>query len=222
MNDTAMKHTTRYLTLCLILTCVCKPATADLILGFSTDTGGTFANDFDVQVGNSLDIGIYLRQTGADTILTDEGLVSWGFDLTRDSTALGTISNPLANPVFDSESHNVTTATGFEWEYAESFGFGTLGDDILLGSFKFDATADGTSLFTIEDRVPGAGFANANWFTPFPLATDLDDQIFAPGVVDQYQFTVNSTTAVPEPNSLVMLSCIAGLAIVRRRRTSPA
>jgi hypothetical protein len=198
--------------------CCCKPAIADLILGFSIDDGGSFANSFDVEVGASLAIGIYLQQTDPDTVLTDDGIVSWGFDLTRAPASLGTISNPSVNPVFDFENHNVTTATGFEWEYSETASSGIKGNAILLGGFQFDSTAKGISLFTVEDRLVGSGVGNASWVTSsFDF---LDEEIFGTGAADTYQFSITATSAVPEPSSFVMLSCIAGLAIGRRRRTA--
>ena len=212
-----MRFTPQCIAFCSLLTIVCSArlATAELILGVSADNGTTFATDFDVQVGDSLNLGIYLQQTGPNTILTDEGIVSWGFDLSRSPTDLGTISNASANTVFDFENHNVTTASGFEWEYADSSDFGLQGDAIFLGSFEFDATADGTSLFAIEDRIIGGGAFSANWFTP--LFTDLDEQIFGTFATNQFQFSVNAT-AVPEPSSFILLGSVAGLLLGRRRR----
>ncbi|MGB7326890.1 MAG: PEP-CTERM sorting domain-containing protein [Rubripirellula sp.] len=208
-----MAHT-RHLLILLTLA-FASPAQAELVLGISSDNGASFATDFDVQVGESLNFEIYLQQSGAETILNTEGLVSWGFDLTRTSTSVGTIASASANPVFDFANHNVTTPTGFEWEYADSSGFGVTGNNILLGSFQYQAIAEGGSVFTLEDRLIGTTPGDANWFTP--VFTELDQQLFA-GANSSYQFNVNSTTAVPEPSSLALLACVAGVAVLRRRR----
>lgn len=220
MNNTVMHFTTRFLTTCTILAfaCCCRSADADLIVDFSVDNGNSFADSFDVQTGDSLNIGIYLRQTAPDTILTEEGLVSWGFDLTRERTNLGEISNLSTNPVFDLETRNVTTASGFEWEYSDNTSVGLNGDAIMLGAFQFDSTAEGLSVFTIKDRLIGSGAGNANWITP--AFSFLDEDIFGAGAADTIQFSVNAVSAVPEPNSFALLSCIAGLVIVRRRRAA--
>lgn len=213
----------KQLSLLIVFAFCCKPVAAELILGFSDNGGGSFAGSFDVSTGGSLTIGIYLRQTAPDTVLTDEGLLSWGLDLTS-PTALGSITNPVVDSAFDQQNHNVTTANGFEWEFGNSMGVGVTGDSIPLGSFEFRSTADGISLFSIKDRVIGEGFENANWFAPlditdpFALPVVYDEQIFGVGAANTYQFSINSTAAVPEPSSFAILSCVAGAAIWHRRR----
>ena len=85
-----------------------------------------------------------------------------------------------------------------------------------MGSFQFDSTAEGVSMFTIEDRLVGAGAGNASWVTSsFGF---LNEQIFGSGAADTFQFSINATSAVPEPSSFVLLGCFAGLVIGRRRR----
>ncbi len=108
----------RSFSLCLTMTFLycCKPAAADLLLSFSNDNGGIFSDNFDVQVGDRSTIGIYLQQTAPDTVLTGDGIVSWGFDLTQAATSLGTISGPTVNPDFDVVNHNEMMASSFQWE----------------------------------------------------------------------------------------------------------
>ncbi|MEO1616235.1 MAG: PEP-CTERM sorting domain-containing protein [Planctomycetota bacterium] len=194
----------------------CSPTFAGLTLNFSGDNGASFSDSFDAQVGDALTIGVYIQQTAPDTILTDDGMVGWGFDLTRDNVALGSVSNAAANSVYDFENHNVTTSTGFEWEY------GTTSTDpadfrdsqFHLGSFQFNPMGGGSTLFTVQDRKIGTGFANSSWLTP--SASDFDEQLFGSGATGSFQFSVN-VTAVPEPSSLVVISGVAGLCILRRR-----
>ena len=118
---------------------------------------------------------------------------------------------------FDFENHNNTTANGFEWEFGQSAGTGVQGNAVLLGSFRFDSVADGTTLMTIEDRLPGTGVGNANWITP--TFNILDEQIFGTGASGSVQFSIDSSSAVPEPSSLALLNCLFGWSLVRRRRT---
>ena len=213
-----MRFLTPFIATCLIFisACFCKPTNADLLLNFSSNNGASFANDFEVQTGDSLTIGVFLQQTDTDTVLTDEGLIAWGFDLTRTTTNLGTIPSRSVDSAFDVQNRDITTATGFEWEYGESAGLGIRGNAIQLGSFQYDSTADGETIFVVEDRLVGSGIANATWFTS--SFTDLDEQIFGNGATSTYQFSVNSISSIPEPSSLLMLSCIAVLSTIRRRR----
>ncbi|MEL7497650.1 MAG: PEP-CTERM sorting domain-containing protein [Planctomycetota bacterium] len=206
-------------TLSIVLLCLGSTASADLVIGFSDDGGISFSDDFEVATGDGLTIDVFLRQNGVDTVLTDEGIVAWGFDLTHSPTGLGTIADPTVNPVFDFENHNVITSDGFEWEYAETASLGIRGNDILLGSFQFNASSEGTTTFTVEDRLVGTGVGNANWITS--SFASLDEEIFGVGAADTYQFSVNSIVGVPEPNSLLMFGLL-GMSVLHRRRRSVA
>ncbi len=182
----------------------------------SADNGGSFRNSFDVPSGDSINIEVYLQQTELDSVLTDEGIVSWGFDLSKSPSDLGTISNATANPSFDFENHEATTESGFEWEYAQSTGAGITGSEILLGSFQFETLSEGTTVFRIQDRIIGSGPGNASWFTP--SFTELDEEVFGSGAANTFLFSVNATSAVPEPNSLALLSYAAVGFFLRRKR----
>lgn len=197
-----------------------QSASADFVLGFSDDEGASFATAFDLGLGDTANIGIYLQQAGADSVLTVEGLSSWGLDLNHTSPSFGTIVGASANPVFDISNHEVSTATGFEWEFGESADLGVLGDSILLGSFQYQADSEGSTIFTVKDRLPGAGFGNSSWLTP--ALTELDEQIFGIGAAGDFQFSVNSASvsAVPEPTSLVLLGGVASMMLMVRRRRS--
>lgn len=199
----------------LLLLIVPTTGNAGLVLDFSDDNGVSFADDFTVQTGEGLTIGVFLRQTAPDTILNDEGIVSWGFDLTR-SLSSGTLASPTVNPEFDFENHNVATAAGYELEYAQTSGVGVSGDSIPLASFEFTSLSDGTTDFEIGDRLVGAGPGNATWFTSGFV--ELDEQIFGTGAVDTYRFSVSSISAVPEPSSLMVLGGVFGVSILRRPR----
>ncbi len=192
-----------------------QDASAELVLSFSADNGGTFINDFNVTAGDSLTIGIYAQETNANVELSTEGLVSFGFDLTSAPTTLGSISNATVNPLFDSESHNVITASGFEWEFGETANTGIKGNAVLLGSFQFDTTANGMTLFTVGDRLVGSGLENASWLTP--SFSFLDEQIFGAGAANNFQFTIN-TSSVPEPSSMLLMAAACAGFVSRRHR----
>ena len=208
----------RHLITCFLLPLVflCDFAFADLVVGFSADNGESFQDSMDVRVDESINVEIYLRQTGSDSVLTDEGIISWGLDIARSSADLGTISDITPNPSFDFQNHNVITETGFEWEYAVTAGTGIKGNEILLGSFQFNSLSEGTTQFTLQDRIVGAGPGNATWFTP--SFTELDQQIFGSGAAGTFQFSVNAISAVPEPHSFVLLCYMLGIMKLRRNR----
>lgn len=213
-----MNIITRFLAFGLILSSISivNRAPAGLVLSFSDDSGASFSDEFSVQTGDSLTVGLYLQQFDGETILTDEGLFSWGLDVTNTSPGIGSIAGAAVNPAFDTPNHDVTTASGFEWEFADSSFAGVQNESILLGTFRYEARNEGTSAFTIEDRVVGPGFFNANWFTP--SLSSLDEQIFGVGSAGNYQFTVNSVTAVPEPSSILLFGFVSCALVCQRRR----
>lgn len=216
-----MRKTTITVGLIITMTmCLNSQVGADLVLGFSVDNGTTFSNDFNITTGDNLTIDIFARETSPNNELSSGGLVAFGFDLTSSPTGLGLISDATRNPLFDFENHNVPTATGFEWEYGESAntGIGNGGDgSVFLGNFQFNSTADGTTVFTIEDRSVGSGVGNANWITPtFDI---LDEQFFGPGAAGSFQFSINAS-AVPEPSTFTMCAGASMFFLMRRRRNA--
>ena len=204
----------------IALFCICMNniASADLAIAFSIDNGVNFVDQVEATAGDQLTIGIYLRETDPvnERLLVDEGIISFGFDLTRSNPGLGTIVDPVVNSEFDFVNHDVTTATGFEWEYGESLGSGIKGANVLLGSFQFDIASPGTSTMTVEDRLLGSGTGNASWYTP--SFADIDEQIFGTGASNSFGFTIHAVSAVPEPNSITLFGLLmTGFAVVRRR-----
>lgn len=195
--------------------CHCQFSHADIVIIFSADNGNTFSDSFEVTTGDVLSLAIYASETDPDNVLSTEGLVSFGLDLTTSPSDLGTISSALANPLFDFEQHNETTQNGFEWEYAETANNGIRNESILLGSFQFEARNEGTTVFDVEDRAPGSGIENASWLTP--SLDILDEQVFGDQATGSFRFTVNAVS-VPEPSSLVLLTLIAVTGAARRRR----
>lgn len=188
-------------------------AEADQILAFSTDSGATFSDAFEVNVGETVTVGLYLNEIGPDTDLADDGLIGFGLDLSY-IAEFGTISSADPSAFFNVQNHDVRSATGFEWEYFEENSSGLRGSTVFLGSLDFASTQTGLTNFTISDRLVGGGFSNASWFTV--SANSLDENIFGNGATDTYSFSINSS-AVPEPSGVILLAAMAGVGFSFRR-----
>ncbi|MFK7737688.1 MAG: PEP-CTERM sorting domain-containing protein [Pirellulaceae bacterium] len=205
------------LLLCIGLIATSRAAHADLVISFSTDQGATFGSNFELQVDDDLTVGIFLRQTAPDDILTTEGLSSFGLDLVATTSEFGEVANPSVNSQFDFEETSMETPTGFQWEYASASDEGVRASSVFLGEFDFASRSVGQTDFTLTDLFPGTGPGDASWFTS--EITELDERIFGTGAAGSYQFSINST-AVPEPSSLLLLGAIGAVATQVRRRQS--
>ena len=195
--------------------CFCQPLTADLLIAFSADGGSTFDTEFDVATGDQIGIWIYAIETSPDTVLSAEGLVSFGMDVNSNGNDFGMILSNQINPEFDFASHDVDTATGFEWEFADSSNLGVSGNSILLGCFEYQTTADGETVFGVSDRASGTGIENASWLTP--ALNILDEEFFGPGAAEEFQFQIVASS-VPEPSGIAVLFMATGIAVIARRR----
>ncbi len=205
-------------TVAVTLSCVLSQiASADLVLSFSIDGGTNFDSEFDVLAGDSLTVGVYLQETALDTILTDEGLLGFGLAAVTSPTNLGLISAATINPTFDFPSTNEFTASTTNWEATVFLNSAPSGTAVELGTFQFDTNANGTTVFSFSDIQPGTGSANTNWLTGLS-GSELDQQIFGAGSSNTFQFSINASSAVPEPSSIVMLSCLAFLFVGTRRK----
>ena len=212
-----LRHVLQPLIFLLCSVILASAARADLSLVFSRDNGNTFSNSFSSTVGNSLTIGIFLQQTAPDTILTNEGLIGFGLDLSQLSGA-GTISNPSQNTFFDFSNHNSVTGNGFEWEFFETANTGLKGSTLMIGSFQFNSDSVGDNAFSIEDRLVGAGLQHASWLTP--TLNPIDESIFGAGATETYDFNIDFS-AIPEPGICWVLASTVLLA-KRRRNLRPS
>ncbi|MFK7767401.1 MAG: PEP-CTERM sorting domain-containing protein [Mariniblastus sp.] len=199
--------------LTLIAMIFCKPASADPIITFSIDNGLTFSNTFVVEAGSSTVIDIFLIDT-AGTILADEDLLGFGLRGAT-TTSSGVISSAAVDDIFDFKDSDTFTATGIEWEASAFSNPAPSGPNVELGSFQFDSTGDGTSVFNFTDRTPGTTSAEVNWLTG--LGNELDQRIFPVGT-GSYQ--LNIVAGVPEPGSMTVLLLVGVAGTLRRRRKS--
>jgi hypothetical protein len=188
---------------------------ADNLIQFSIDGGSTFGDSFVIDTGSSVDAGVFLSETSPDTALSDDGLLGFGLTGTLASADAGVIAAASPDSVFDLLTTDEFTSTTINWESAAFSNAAPTGSSIALGSFGFDSIADGTSTLTFGDIQPGAGSANANWLTG--AGAELDQNIFGSGSTGTFQVSI-STSAVPEPSSVVLLGLASSLVFVRRRR----
>ena len=202
---------TMALALLLGVICLGSSSHADQLLTLSS--GGTVSDAFIGAVGETLSIDFFLTETEPDTIVADEGLIGFGFDL-EFTPGLGTISSANPDEFFDAANFDERSSTGFEWEYFRDDSMGSTGSSVRLGGMDFLVSAEGTTTFTLSDRVVGTGFNNASWFTP--TLSFIDNDIFGSAGTDTFSFSVS--TAVPEPGSMVFLPGIALLAFRRNRK----
>lgn len=172
---------------------------------------------FTVNAGGTVDVDVYLEQTGGDTILTDDGLFGYGVRLLfntppipSDPAAVLAESDILANPAFDDAAF--ATVELISGESAGASGsvldpFSPLvGSRILLGTFTFTGgntvgevtNLTATDFSGLDETISGLG-------------TPLDSMV-------QDGFATITVTAVPEPSSILILFAGGVAAIMRRRR----
>lgn len=191
----------------------CRAATAGLILNFSSDGGSSFSNDFTAITGDSLQIGVYLTDTDAGSVLATDGLFGFGLSGSTSSTNLGMITAAAINPVFDFGTTDEFTTSTIEWEDIVLLNDIPTGQSIWLGTFTYESSSNGTTLFTFGHNAPGV----TKWLAGDGI-TVLDEAIFGPGALETYQVTV-TTQAIPEPSSFcVVLGGIACTGMFYRRR----
>ena len=190
-------------------------ANADLVISFSTDNGSTFIDATTITAGDTISVGIYLRDSDPNGVLVNDGLFGFGMVGELAPQNLGTIRGTMINPAFEFEPMNASTSVRIDWK-AATFETAPSGAEIWLGSFDYQSSAAGISSFTFVDRQPGNGDAETDWLSG--TGATLDELIFGEGASGSYQFSVNATSAVPEPSSLVLLGCSGIWSVGRRRR----
>lgn len=190
------------------------------------DAAGNFTNSFsfDATVTPTIDIRVYLVQTGGDTGLSDTGLVSSGVKLSYSGTvaAVADTGNVFGNAAFDDTPNKTVTATEAALRQATDLNpavkAATSGADanrVLIGTFRFTGLAVGSDLALTLD--PNAAPVGNNV---------LDDGTVLDSLIAN-DTAVITVTAVPEPGTLALAGLLAvgvagGAARRVRRRTGPA
>jgi hypothetical protein len=186
-----------------------------------TDSSGTASSAFTVNAGSTVDIRVYLLQTGSSTNLSANGLVDGGVSLSFSATAPFTVastSNITPNSAFGGPNNtSLTTSGGTTTATVQVHNNspilaptgGADANRILLGTFTFTGLTAGTAvtLTALPDPSTQNNIDGLN--------NVLDSMVHN----SQAAITVN---AVPEPSTLVLtglLACgFAGAAARRYRR----
>ncbi len=199
----------------LLAISICHPASAVLTLGFSTDNGTSFSNSFDLLTGESITIGVYINEEADDNILDTVGFFGFGLTAASAPTTFGAVSAAAIDPLYDFNTIDEFTGSTIDWEAAIFLNDIPIAQSHFLGSFQFDATADGSTVFTFADRLVGTGTATTGWLDG--SGEELDQLLFGPGATGTFAVTINSTP-IPEPGSFAL--CVGGILIagLRRRR----
>ncbi|MFK7767249.1 MAG: PEP-CTERM sorting domain-containing protein [Mariniblastus sp.] len=189
---------------------------ADLAIGFSSD-GTTFVDTFNVDVGQSITVQVFALET-AETRLSDFGLQNVGTKASY-STGFGTVSDASIDTANFSNG-----GSGFDNGIPEldlvGFTFSpenNAASQIRLGTFTFDATAEGTTMFDFGDFDTNTSASN---FTLGDGATDLDEDFFGAARTNVYTANIVSVATVPEPSGLAFLIIGASGYCLRRRGRS--
>ena len=188
---------------------------ADNLLEFSIDGGNTFGDSFVIDADSSVEVDIFLSETAPDTALANDGLVGFGLRGLLGSTDAGSISAGNLDSVYDFPATEEFTADSVTLEGLVLNNPVPTGSRIALGSFLFDSSGEGTSILTFGDIQPGAGSANANWLTG--AGVELDEAVFGAGSAGTFRLTL-STSAIPEPSSLMVLGLVSAVTVLRRKR----
>jgi hypothetical protein len=195
-------------------------ARADYQFTFANSSGVAETN-FNVAVGQTVSIQVYLTQTGSTTTLSNgPGLTAGGVQLTGFNTAFTNVTGITANDsttssstAFDADNTytNIPNAKLVVAKDNSSVGLTNSAGSILLGTFTFTGISAGTTSTVTANPFPGE---NINLLAGSP-PTSIDSLI-------SNSSAVITVTAVPEPGTLVLTGLMAvGIAggFVRRSRS---
>lgn len=196
-------------------------------------TGDVFTSNFgNVNIGSTLDVRVYVQQSGGNPLGSDGGMIGYAARVRFDDplgsntpSSVAQIVNPGSPPTtFGPDLTPNVPSGGFAtlngtnnfsavMNLGSSLGAGVVPDAngrIFLGTVRFTALAAGTITFRAEDPNPGS---NGD-FTTFTNSQPLDSML---------RSATATFTVVPEPASLAFAGIgVAGLAALRRRKSAIA
>ncbi len=189
------------------------------------DASGNYTNSFsfDATSTPTIDIRIYLVQTGGSTGLSSSGLVSSGVKLTYGGTVanVANTGDIFQNAAFDDTPNKSVTGTDATLRQATDLNgpvtaplAGADANRVLLGTFRFTGLTVGSELTLTTD--PNA----------FPVGNNvLDDGTVLDSLIAN-DSAVITVTAIPEPGTMLLSGIlalgVAGGAVRRFRRQPPA
>ncbi|TWU58483.1 hypothetical protein Poly51_12610 [Rubripirellula tenax] len=204
----------RFFSASLVAVCVILPsvAQADLVLSF----GSVEEN---VAVGQTFSVDIIATQTdngnlipGGDIRSGQDGLFFAGMRLVSSRPTVASSMLVTVGPSFSDSIITPSTETELFIESAlvnnfiPAFALNTDPTSLILGTYSFTGLSSGSTMLTLVDPNPFDDWVFGN------DAGENDAAVFA----GAGSLTIN-VSAVPEPSSFVLVSCVAGLAIWRRR-----
>jgi hypothetical protein len=199
------------------------PSRADLVFQFA-DSTGTAGSAFTVNQGGTVDVRVYLAQTGGTTNLSSNGLVDGGVALQFSSSAPFTVASASAispsSAFGGSNNTNVSTSSGTTTA--------TLQVHDSSGVFAPTSGADANRIllgtFTFSGLTPGSAVA----VTAFPdpkSANNVDGQQNNLDSLIHQSSAAITVVAVPEPGTVALCGLGAaalGVGAWRRRRRAAA
>ena len=183
---------------------------ADIVIEFSD--GSTTGTTFDIDVGSTKIISIFLTESDTNTELSADGLIGYGLraDYGATSDASSLITDYNHNPDFNFDFARTFDASSLDVA-ASAIGVPAVtGTSVLLGEMSVQVSATGTTAFSFNDRTDVlSDFATES-------GVDLDPIIFTGGRA--FGLTIVGVTAVPEPSSCAILLGITLGGLLHRRR----
>lgn len=209
---------------------------------------GIGTTNLNITPGETARISVFVVQRGGDTRLSEFGLFQSSFQASFDPTAgqvTSIISDSLpfeggVNPPTPLNRFTVGPDASFDndlgllnlggsldvddsrFQAGDIPGLGT--GSAFVGFFDFQVTGDAPISFTFTDPNPSDSFSNNSLYGRLigdgPMTEgfdDLDPEFFPGGGPSNVFLTINAT-AIPEPSSVIALTAICGLGLVRRRR----
>ena len=195
-------------------------AAAGYTFEFGSDSNGTITSNFSVTVGQTVNVYVYLAQTGTTTGLSSSGLSSAGVALGFNQSVANVPSTSAitANPAFDANTPSTGTGTAQLKEFQVVSGpvvaptSGSTANAILLGTFTFTGESAG----------------NTSIVTSVPSST-TDSNVLGNGtgidsLIQNSNAVIAVTAVVPEPSTLALsgLGALALGASAWRRWRRPA
>jgi hypothetical protein len=208
----------RMRTLCVLgilgLLALVGPARADYSYEFASNTSGNFTNTFNVGVGQTVNVYVYIQETTTSNLAT-YGLSAAGVQLNTTSPGVATVTGVTPNAAFNAGSSTGTGANAYVSEFSTSGvtapSTGPTANAVLLGSFTFTGvTAGQTATVT---ALPG--------LNPDNVLNDGNNTVIDSYLANNATSAVITVTAVPEPGTMALSAfgmAAMGAAVWYRRR----